>query len=313
MKDKIEKVKKWAKRKAASLAISLANVEKNSFAQNGEPINISVNQERRHTQGRLADALINGEVTQEVMNLRWRHFKILNAVEAYESKLIGYDENGEALYEQRDGRIIKGLSNISVDPADAYSLEMSVDNTPITLGITDKLESLSGNKTASDSISATNYSISEPLHLPIKVIRKEAAKFNLEKYTKKLHIRKIDENSRLLEFYVSVYPDYENRTSILFISDVKKAIKNPMSSTILNIDSVEFITDNTIGAANSLRYKYNDIVFDKITEFNGHYLIKFIAKIEINGEYIFEKYRVEDLDMKYDKKEKKKTNNIIHL
>ena len=59
---------------------------------------------------------------------------------------------------------------------------------------------------------------------------------------------------------------------------------------MLDISKVYFITNNTIGADDFYLYQYTDLVFDKIIEFDGNYVIKFKAKVEINGEDILEMY-----------------------
>ena len=102
-----------------------------------------------------------------------------------------------------------------------------------------------------------------------------------------------------------MYPDEYNRTTRLFISDVKKAMVKPIESTILNFEKVGFITYNTVGVSDFLEYKYNNITFDKIVEYNGNYVIKFICDIEIDGESILESHRVVELDKKYENKTKK--------
>jgi hypothetical protein len=52
-------------------------------------------------------------------------------------------------------------------------------------------------------------------------------------------------------------------------------------------------------------FKYKDIVFDKIVEFNGFYVIKFKANIDIDGKDILEEHKVVELDNKYKQKAKK--------
>ena len=54
-----------------------------------------------------------------------------------------------------------------------------------------------------------------------------------------------------------------------------------------------------------MEYQYDILSFDKIIEFNGYYVIKFKAKVIINGEDILEQHRIEELDKKYETKEKK--------
>ena len=47
---------------------------------------------------------------------------------------------------------------------------------------------------------------------------------------------------------------------------------------------------------------------DKIIEFNGSYVIKFIGNVKLNGNNILDEHRVVELDEKYNNKEKKKHN-----
>jgi hypothetical protein len=127
----------------------------------------------------------------------------------------------------------------------------------------------------------------------------------LENFTKKLVVRKINKNQRLLEFYVSIYPDEYNRTSRLFISAVKKAIEEPRSSNMLEFKGVEFVSYKSLGVNDYLEFQYKIENFDKIIEFNGSYVIKFIANVIVNGNDIMETHRVEELDKKYAEKAKK--------
>jgi len=59
---------KWLKNQIARIVISTSNVEKNAFGQNGESLENDISKIQRHTQGMLADSLVNGEITQEVLN-----------------------------------------------------------------------------------------------------------------------------------------------------------------------------------------------------------------------------------------------------
>jgi len=109
----------------------------------------------------------------------------------------------------------------------------------------------------------------------------------------------------MLEFYVSKYPDEYNRTSRLFISEVKKIMNDGIKSTMLDLKNVNFITYKTLGSDDFLEYEYDNISFDKIVEFNGYYIVKFIGKVKISGNDILEIHRVAELDKKYEQKLKK--------
>jgi|694.fasta_scaffold10424_6 hypothetical protein len=311
-----KKLSKWVKSNIAMLSLSLANIEKNALGQRAETLSDDVKHVKRNTEGQLADSLLQGEVTQEVMNLRWRNYKILKQVEGFKSEIIDYDKDGIPIVKKRKIDKTKGISNVKTDNFDDYPLEMSFINDDVTINVKDVLSTkyLSEKKvpiiidkdtrTIGDISSLEYYSFYKT-QKPLIIERSIAPKFDIEKYTKKLNVRVIDEESRLLEFYVSKYPDEYNKTSKLFINEINKAIKNFFNSNMLNIETVSFITNNTVGSDDFMFYKYNIVKFDKIIEFNGHYVIKFLAKTLINGENVVEKYRQTTLDRKYENKEVK--------
>jgi hypothetical protein len=127
----------------------------------------------------------------------------------------------------------------------------------------------------------------------------------IENFTKKLNVRHINNDEKLLEFYVSKYPDKEIKTTSLFINQIKKAIENPISVNFLNIDKVNFVTYKCLGVVDFLHFEYDNLLFDKIIEFNGYYIIKYKAKLVINGEPILQKYKSEELELRYKNKEAK--------
>ena len=60
-----------------------------------------------------------------------------------------------------------------------------------------------------------------------------------------------------------------------------------------------------MGVDDFLEFEYEIISFDKIIEYNGFYVVKFIAKVNVNGVDMLEKHRVVELDKKYENKQKK--------
>jgi hypothetical protein len=299
---------------------SVSNVEKNALGQNGQTLETDINKHQRLTQGQLADSLINGEVTQEVLNLKWRTYKILKATEGVKSTITGYDEDGLPMVKTTKINPKLGLKKVKVDSFDDYKLEMVLDNTEIAMSTTDSMsnDNLSildsvlenydddGNlvSVSHATINATEIMATEKAERPIKINRQSPPNFFIENYTKKMNIRKINKKERLFEFYVSKYVDEYNRTTRLFQSSVKKAIEG-VNQTFLEFDSIEFVTYKTIGIQDFLLFKYNKITFDKIVEFNGFYVIKFKGEVEINGNDILDEHKVEELEKKYEQKLKK--------
>jgi hypothetical protein len=323
------KVKNWVNKKVAIISLALANVEKNAFSQTGEPLNNDVNQVRRHTEGQLADSLIHGEITQEVINLRWRTYKILKESDSRTAEVVGYDDDGMPIVKTRKKDKKVGLRKIKLDSTDPYPLEMIVENEEITIGVKEAINNnfINSNETPKETtdtfvdtntlkeeeekitihgnIDSNEFFASHKTQKPIIISRMFFPKFSIENFTKKLNIRTIDKNNKLLEFYVSMYPNEYDKTSKFFLNEVKKAVKNPASTNMLEIKDVSFVTYKTIGADDFLEYKYEIIKFDKIVEFNGYYVIKFLATVMIDGEDILEKHRVTELDEKYKNKTKK--------
>ena len=326
----LNKLKDWTSRKMAMISLAMANVEKNSLSQSAEPLATDTAKFQRNTQGQLADSLINGVVTQEVMDLRWRTYKIMRETEGVNAEITGYDDDGMPIVKMSKRNKKAALKKIKLDEFDNYPLDMVIDNSEIVLGTNQvmdnenisMLDQVIINQTTGPkdddgepgkiewsathgSIDGTEYFATNKSERPIVIIRETLPKFMIENFTKKLNVRFINENERLLEFYVSKYPDEYNRTSRLFISEIKKLIDEPTFSTTLDIKGVNFVSYKCVGVDDFLEFEFEISSFDKIIEFNGFYVIKFIAKINIDGEDMLEKHRRTDLDKKYENKEKK--------
>lgn len=64
----MKKITDWLKKKSAVVAIAVSNVEKNALSQTNEGLSADVNQVSSINQGKVTDSLINGQITQEVMD-----------------------------------------------------------------------------------------------------------------------------------------------------------------------------------------------------------------------------------------------------
>ena len=321
---------KYLKRKMAMISFAMGGVEKNMLSQTGESLENNIGQEQRNTQGTVVDDLKQGKITQEVENLRWRTYKILQASEGLVSEITGYDDDGMPIVNTKKVDKKKQLKKATQDPFDTYPLELIVDNSAIAASSSEAIDNDNIklfdkaiiNKTTGPkdtdgepgaiewsathgSINGTEYFASNKAERPILISRDSIVNFDIESFTEKLHIRKINETERLLEFYVNKYPDEYNRTSRLFLSEIKKIIEYNKSSLMLEFLSVGFVTYKTLGADDFLQYDYKMISFDKIVEFKGHYIVKFIGEVILDGKNILDVHRVDALDDKYINKVKK--------
>ena len=193
-------------------------------------------------------------------------------------------------------------NEITIGAFDAITKYFKEYNTPVK-SINDNNDDV----VSHGEISSLEYFATNKAEKPINITREYTPKFLIENFTKKINIRKIDNTKRLIEFYVSKYPDEYNKNSKLFIKEIEKAIKlGQRNINFLEIDEVEFVTNKTIGATDFLKYSFKILNFDKIVEFDGNYVIKFVSETLIDGENILLKYVEEELEEKYNKKEAKK-------
>lgn len=279
----------WIKKKMAMFAFATSSVEKNMLGQDGG-LNVGgTDQVQRHRQGTLADALTRGEITQEVKDLRWRMYKVLDETSKYKTNVVAFDEDGYAITETVSFDRTAGMSKIKVDNYDDYKLELVVNNDEVALGV---LEALNDDK----------------VEKAITCIRDFSPKFKIENFTKKMNVRTISDTEKLLEFYVSKYPNEDDRRTNLFISEIKKGLKNPRVCDFLDIMGVTFTSYKTIGVKDLLYFEYKVSKFDKLIEYDGYYVVKFKSEVIKNGESLYEKYKEDGLEEKYKNKEKKKEN-----
>ena len=315
----------WIKKKLATVALAMAKVEESTLTQTGQGVDGGIGSHQRINQGRLSDSLQRGEITQEVKELRWRMYKIIKASTGVTAVITGYDEDGMPIVEVKEKPKKRYLKNVMADAEDNYKPIMVVNNDEVTMGafldnveeftreqIEGSIEITKNETTGKDEGQATIGEISRDGHessnrseRPIKVIRDIRPKFSIEEYTKKLIVREINETERLLEFYVSMYPDEYNRKSRFFLSELKKAQNNPRACDSLDIKGINYITMNTMGASDYELFEYEITGYDKMIEFDGHYVVKFKANVTTNGENIIDKFRELDLDERYDRKEAK--------
>ena len=316
----MSKISTWLNRQIGSLMLATAKVEQNALSQEGQSLGTEASKFQRHSQGTLADDLVNGVITQEVKDLRWRMYKVLEASAKVSAKVVGDLDSGEyeiETYISEGTDVI--LNKVKLDSTDDYKLEMVVDGEAIRKGREEALNANAintglaeeefidedGNTRKTLGVISNEDNEYHDIEYPIKVDREDIPKFYIEKYTKKLNVRVIDETHRLVEFYISKYPSEYNRNTYLLVSELKRAMVNPRSTNILYIDNIGFVSYKTIGVNDFRVFEYKVIEFDKVVEFDGYFVIKFKCEVTTNGEYLLEKYREVDLDNKYEKKERK--------
>jgi hypothetical protein len=299
----------WLKSQMLALMLALANVEKNALKQNGGDLSDDAGHEQQLQQNQLMQDLLQGRITQEVKFLRWRIFKILETIQG---KDITVKENadGTVKYTAKDKNYSHKLKKVKTDPSDDNELELVIDNmTDTTMGQLDILD------TKNENINASEHDSLVKAESKIKIRHTYPSKFRLEKYVKKMNVRTIDNKTKLLELYVTSYPDEFDRLHKMFIIEVKNTINNPRTSNIIELDMISFVTNKDLGTVDNRLFEFDDIKYYKIVEFDGHYVIKFKANVKTYFHSIIEQFREHELDMRYENMEAKEgdTKNISYV
>ena len=288
-------------------SLAMSNVEKNALGQDKHTMDENTNTTRNITQGTLADDLLRGEVTQQVEELRYRTYAVMQQASKKRIKNISYsyvlDENGNPTGDKKldlenmevediDDESL--LSKMAAEPSDPYPIELVVDNKEIT---TDVADTIMGKGIVRNCFKLT----------PVECVRNITPRFLIEKYTNKLHVRTISENEKLIEFFISKYPAAaEDRKTVFLTSMLKRIVDGSLyghNNDMFDIKEIKFTSHRTIGVKDFLRFEYDVKKFDKVVEFSEHYLIKFICEAKINGVNLLDVYKDNDLARKYENKE----------
>jgi hypothetical protein len=294
----------WLKKKLISLMIATSKSEGIVNTTGASTEDSGMHQ--RHQEGLLAQSLVQGVMTQEVKELRWRIYKIEQHSQDNKTKVTGFDDNGYPLIETvKVNRLIPDnyeVDNIDVDIHE-QKLKIVFDNKEIDLNLN---SSLTKSEKEDADITLSEYLTAFKGEKSLFIERGDASSFNIEKYTKKLLVYDTkDDDTVLLDFYVSKYHDVDDRRSRLFLSEIKKVMNGKRLSGITDFQKVSFITHHNLGVKDNLEYEFEIEKFDKIFFFKDSYVIRFLAKTTIDGDDVLNKFKLDDLDEKYDKKDRK--------
>lgn len=253
-------------------------------SSDGDTINISqeVNDQR------VSKALLKGEVTQQVEELRYRTYKIDR-----ESKQ--YEYFSPTLAKKRDRDDSKFVEYENAENLEVITIQYNEQNIETVENALKRVEYKDG-----------KFMYVEPVkQYTIEINREYVTRYRLEEFLKRLVVKKIDGNFVLLDFYISEYVDDKNLISKGFITEINKIMYGKTNNDIIDISSVHFITNHAYKQNDMLEYEFNNLNFIKIIRYDGNYILKFKAKVVKNGIDLTDKYFCREMDNKYKNNEKK--------
>lgn len=245
----------------------LKSADKVAFGTKEDSSNAGTILEQQNEQNSVYKNLLKGEVTQEVKELR--HEMYFSERKSHKYKYIG---NGVVT---KKNEIFDYPGKI--DKTDGFPLQILQPNIEDT-------------GTLSENLSEVDYRIKNKKEFTIDIERDFIPRFRLEEFTNKLVVKRINENAVMLDFYTPIYKSQFNTIHKLFLKELEKIYMGDVRSDVIDFKQVEFISFRAFGTDDLKKYTYNNIEFDNILIFDGHYVIKFTADIVNDGEDLINEF-----------------------
>lgn len=241
---------------------------------------------RQVEDSRVSHALLRGEVTQEVEDLRYRTYKVDR-----EAKQREYFSPTLAMKrEKHDSKFIKyeNVDNSKLITIQPVSVNVeTVNETIIRLG-----------EEHPDMQATYNIELIRPFGF--------TPRYRIEEYTTQLVIREKNEMRHYLDFYVSKYANPYDRKSKGFQSELKRIREGRTNSDVVDISKLEFTTFRAYGYDDLCEFEYDNMVFKEIVEFDGFYIIRFVGVCRKKGVDVVKRdFYSERVEKRYAEKQSK--------
>lgn len=293
----------WLKLKIfiKSFVWGMKNADKTLISSNKDNngSNLGGIEEHNETHSVYSD-LLKGEVTQEVKELRHSMYYVERKSNEY-----AYGGNGRAI-KRNDVFNFNG----DIDKSDGYKIEIVQENKNITASLNDCGINKNGDDISfSDDILKSPENVKEKNNI-IKIKRDFIPSFKLEDYATQIVVKKIDDESVLLDVYVYEYPKQFDINSRMFVKAIEKIYMGDKRSDIIEFDNIGFITLHAYGEDDFKQFEYDSVRFIDIIKYNGAYVLKFTAKVKVNGFDLIAEFYDETMAKKYENHEAKKNPTI---
>lgn len=263
------------------LIYGMKNTEDSILHQNGITNENGTSIMKEVESQRVSKALLRGEVTQEVEELRYRTYKVDKESREYEYyaptlalKKSGQDKK-DMKYDDSDG-----LELITIQPNDV-----------IVETVFDTLQQVGGRGNGND--------------YRIKIKRDFVPRYKVEQYMTRIDVKRLSDCHVILDMYVSKYMNEMDFKSKGFIREIEKIRDEKIHSDILDYQEISFVTHHAYKIDDMVKFVFDNIWFKEIVEFDGHYILRFKARMSKDTIDLTKRYYSKTMADKYAKKEKK--------
>jgi hypothetical protein len=282
----LDKLKKKLRNAFVAFSYGLKNTEADILGQK-TTTSESNSIEQKMQQNDLAEALLKGEVTEQVEILRDRTYLVSDESKKY--KVIIDTVGTSKAYKKMAKKIPPKTFN-----EDGYEIAIVMDNNAIPSSVLEGLEAVGG------------YGIKN--NYPLTFEYEYIPKYHLEEYVKRIVIRVGEaEEDVLLDLYIPKYTDSYERLEKIFDNEINKVKNNNYKPLHLEFKTVSFISDKAFGTEDLIFYEYKFKKFIGVNEFDGKYVLTYRAEPSGDNEKITKKYKNKKLRDAYENKEKRGT------
>lgn len=236
---------------------------------------------------RLSKALLKGEVTQQVEELRYMTYKVDKEAKEYKyyAPTLALKRN------KQDSKFFK------YDDSDQLELITSQSNEPLIETIKDAFEQLGGRG------KRTEYRI--------KIERNFTPRYRIEEYITRLDVKKLDDTHVILDMLVSKYPNSLDFKSKGFVREIEKIRDEKIKSDVLDYEKISFVTHHARNLDDNIRFVFRNVWFKGVIEFDGHYIVRFKASFEQTDFDLTKEYFCKTMEDKYQNHDRK--NDVLNF
>jgi len=266
--------------------LGMKKTEDETLHQNGMDLDNGSTINQQVADHSVAKALLRGELTQEVIELRYRTYAV-----AREASHYNYFSPTLA---KKKG--VNDFKNIKIANDDNREVITVQDNKLQIETVTESLLRIGDDGKFIDKQKEYN----------VVFKRDICPRFKIEDYTKKVVVMKGDDDyTAIIDVYVSKYPDDKNITSKPFIRELERIIDTGVRSDMFEFKSIQFETYKAYKLDDMINFEFGDPQLVKIFEFDGDYVIEFMMNIIDGGTDMTAEFYDEKMAKKYENKEKK--------
>lgn len=283
------------------LAFGMKQADDVMMSQGNNAIDVGSGIHQEVSEKRVSKALLKGEVTQEVKELRYRTYKVDREAKSYEYFSPTLAKKYEGAKDESKFVKYENSENLPVITIQENVLEVEDINSSI-----ERVNEKTG-----------NYTENKQKKYTINIERDFFPRYRIEEFTKRVVVKEKEDNAVIVDFYVPKYANPHEWTeygvlpkSKGFITEIERMKNGGHSSDVLEFTRMTFVTRHAYKLPDMIFFSLRTPIFMGIVEYDGHYVIKFRCIVERQEDEV-ERYYDPIMDEKYKNKEAKDTTISI--